>query len=92
MDGFNTSLGQSDELGMLYVQDHSLNKAHYKLRDLCLCHVFSLLCFQSKLIEWSDKEHLNVIFTTGGTGFAPRDITPEVRVFCSCFRSNHLAT
>ncbi len=29
------------------------------------------------LITWSDDAHLNVIFTTGGTGFAPRDVTPE---------------
>ncbi|MCX7678796.1 MAG: MogA/MoaB family molybdenum cofactor biosynthesis protein [Spirochaetes bacterium] len=31
---------------------------------------------RSKLIEYSDAE-INVIFTTGGTGFSPRDITPE---------------
>lgn len=29
------------------------------------------------LIAWCDDQHLNVIFTTGGTGFAPRDVTPE---------------
>ncbi|HTP06958.1 MAG TPA: molybdopterin adenylyltransferase [Anaerolineae bacterium] len=29
------------------------------------------------LIEWCDELRLNVIFTTGGTGFAPRDVTPE---------------
>ncbi len=28
------------------------------------------------LIDWSD-EGINLILTTGGTGFAPRDITPE---------------
>jgi molybdenum cofactor synthesis domain-containing protein len=29
------------------------------------------------LAEWCDDLRLNVIFTTGGTGFAPRDVTPE---------------
>ena len=29
------------------------------------------------LIDWCDDLRLNVIFTTGGTGFAPRDVIPE---------------
>ncbi len=29
------------------------------------------------LRRWADEERLDMVFTTGGTGFAPRDVTPE---------------
>ena len=36
-----------------------------------------LLLLQEKLVNWADSRNIDVILTTGGTGFSPRDVTPE---------------
>jgi gephyrin len=38
-----------------------------------------VLEIQSVVKKWTDEDALNLVVTCGGTGFAIRDVTPEVR-------------
>ncbi len=35
---------------------------------------------QEKLLQWCNKGAVDVVLTTGGTGFSPRDVTPEATI------------
>lgn len=66
-------------------KDHSLDKSGPLLKDILpeqytvteQCIVADEIHDIRKVIEsWS---HLNLVLVTGGTGFSPRDVTPEVK-------------
>ena len=45
------------------------------IRQTVLPDDFSLM--SESLESWSDRDDVDIILTTGGTGFSPRDVTPE---------------
>lgn len=46
---------------------------------------------QRELIRLCDQRQMNVIFTTGGTGFSERDVTPEATAFVCDRMANGIA-
>ncbi len=52
-----------ERLGALVVAEQVVPDERYVIEEI--------------LRRWSDEEELDLILTTGGTGFAPRDVTPE---------------
>ncbi len=52
-----------EHLGALVVEEQVIPDERYLIEEV--------------LREWADERELDLILTTGGTGFAPRDVTPE---------------
>jgi molybdopterin adenylyltransferase len=36
-----------------------------------------LMSLRDELASWADSDEMDILLTTGGTGFSPRDVTPE---------------
>ena len=63
-------------LGVHEVKVKMLAAAGYKVEETLLLPD-EAAALKTQLIRLADGRQVNLILTTGGTGFAPRDITPE---------------
>ena len=63
-----------DESGKLIIE--IMQKNNYDVMEYIILPD-ELNLIEETLISWSDNLKLDLIVTTGGTGFSPRDITPE---------------
>jgi len=68
--------GESEDLSGPLLKEE-LEKAGFEIAETILIPD-SKEMLKAALIRLCDQREVNLILTTGGTGFAPRDITPEV--------------
>ena len=68
------SRGAREDLSGKKICDVLLEKGYNVVEYTVIPDEFELI--KEKLIEFSDK-NINLIITTGGTGFSKRDVTPE---------------
>jgi molybdopterin adenylyltransferase len=71
-----SSRGERPDASGLVIQSFVAERLHWEVA------VYQVVpddraTIHAQLIDWCDNLHLNLILTSGGTGFAPRDVTPE---------------
>ncbi|WP_324806219.1 molybdenum cofactor synthesis domain-containing protein [Sphingomonas sp. LY29] len=64
----------SDTSGALLEQ--RLRDAGHRLHERAIVRD-EVEAIQAKVRDWAADDHVDIILTTGGTGFFPRDMTPE---------------
>jgi molybdenum cofactor biosynthesis protein B len=76
----DTRTDESDKSGALLVE-RLTNAGHQPMgKAIVRDDVDSI---RAQVRTWADDPHVDVIISTGGTGFAPRDVTPEaVKPLC----------
>ena len=70
----DTRTPETDTSGALLVE--RLTKAGHDLADRALV-TDRVEAIRAQVEAWADDPSIDLILTTGGTGFAPRDVTPE---------------
>lgn len=69
------SVGQREDLSGEVIRD-MMTSAGYEIKEkIIIPDEVDLI--KETMISWSDDKKYNLILSTGGTGFSPRDYTPE---------------
>ena len=66
--------GDTDKSGALLAE--RLTSAGHELADKAIVRD-DVEAIRARVRSWSEEGGVDVIISTGGTGFAPRDVTPE---------------
>lgn len=69
------SVGQREDLSGEVIRDMMTDAGYDVKEKIILPDEVDQL--SNQMIVWSDDNKYNLILTTGGTGFSPRDFTPE---------------
>lgn len=69
------SRGEREDVSAQVIREE-MTKINAQVVEYCIVADEQELIYE-KLVEFADVKKIDLIFTTGGTGFSPRDVTPE---------------